>query len=128
MVAGRRCGAAGVAFLPVTAAAGTAAVLVPLATDTAGGAIGQVIGQTIGEVSGQSVGEHKGKVEDVIDDERERIFRGGESMTAAPFEEFLSSNRITSDRVAIENLWSFMSQGYMEGIARENQFGNRPMS
>ena len=40
--------AAGVAFLPATEAVGTAAVLIPLATDTAAGAAEQVIGQMVG--------------------------------------------------------------------------------
>lgn len=60
--------AAGVAFLPATAAVGTAAVLIPLATDTASGAAEQVIGQVIGGISGNSVDEHKEKVEELTDE------------------------------------------------------------
>jgi hypothetical protein len=39
-----------VAFLPATAAVGTAAVLVPLVTGTASGAAEQVISQVVGTI------------------------------------------------------------------------------
>ena len=46
---------------------GTAAVLIPLATDTAAGAAEQVIGQMVGDMSEKSVDEYKGKMEDLIE-------------------------------------------------------------
>ncbi|MBM9621469.1 hypothetical protein [Streptomyces zhihengii] len=118
--------AAGVAFLPVTAAVGTAAVLVPLATDTASGAVGQVIGQTIGEISGQSVDQHKGRVEDVIGDERRAIYRAGESMIQLPLDEFLRRHEIDPQSVEARDLRMAMGLGYVQGNTRENHMGNRP--
>ncbi len=84
-----------VAFLPATAAVGTAAVLIPLATDTASGAMEQVIGQVIGDVSDNSVDEHKEKVEDLNEEERKKVYSAGESLAESPMQEFTSS--ITGD-------------------------------
>ncbi|SED27574.1 hypothetical protein [Streptomyces sp. TLI_105] len=53
--------AAGVAFLPATAAVGAAAVLVPLAVDSGSGAMEQLAGQVIGDWSDQSTEDHKDK-------------------------------------------------------------------
>lgn len=65
--------AAGVAFLPATAAVGAAAVLIPLATDTASGAVEQVIGQVIGDISDNSVDEHKERVEELTREEKTKV-------------------------------------------------------
>ncbi|MEZ3183038.1 hypothetical protein KYY02_31575 [Streptomyces pimonensis] len=118
--------AAGVAFLPATAAVGTAAVLVPLATDTLSGAAEQVVGQLIGDISDKSVGEHKGKVEDLTDDEKDKIYFAGESMAEAPMEEFLRQHGVGKDSVFKQDLRESMLIGYGVGNDRENQQGNDP--
>ncbi|MEU3249795.1 hypothetical protein [Streptomyces sp. NPDC006997] len=119
--------AAGVAFLPATAAVGTAAVLIPLATDTASGAAEHVIGQMVGDISGSSVDEHKEKMEELTDKERERIYSAGEAMAEAPMEDFLERN-VTNlrDSTFAQDLRESMLIGYGVGNDRENQQGNRP--
>jgi hypothetical protein len=118
--------AAGVAFLPATAAVGTAAVLIPLATDTAAGAAEQVIGQMVGDMSEKSVDEHKEKLEDLTDEEKIKIFSAGESMAEAPMEAFLQQHIVDEDTVFEEDLRESMLIGYGVGNDRENQQGNGP--
>jgi hypothetical protein len=118
--------AAGVAFLPATAAVGTAAVLIPLATDTASGAAEQVIGQMIGNISDNSVDEHKEKVEDLIDKEQRKIYSAGESMAEAPAEEFLDHNSVPTDSRFRQDLYESMLIGYGVGNDRAKQQGNAP--
>ncbi|MEU4682854.1 hypothetical protein [Streptomyces xinghaiensis] len=117
--------AAGVAFLPATAAVGTAAVLIPLATDTASGALEQGISQMVGDVSDNSVDEHKEKVEDLIQDEKFKIYSAGESMAEAPMEAFIGHNGVT-DRDVVQDLKESMRLGYSTGNEREDQQGNAP--
>ncbi|MFD0317759.1 hypothetical protein [Streptomyces flavalbus] len=118
--------AAGVAFLPATAAVGTAAVLIPLATDTASGAAEQVIGQMVGDISGSSVEKHKEEIEELTDTERRRVFAAGESMAEAPMEEFTERHGVGRSSTLWEDLHSAMLDGYGTGNDRENQQGNRP--
>ncbi|MFI5679037.1 hypothetical protein [Streptomyces cellulosae] len=119
--------AAGVAFLPATAAVGTAAVLIPLATDTASGAAEQVIGQVVGDMSDKSVDEHKEKMEDLTDEERMAIFSAGEALAEAPMEEFLQLHVPDPDNSTFaQDLRESMLIGYGVGNDRENQQGNRP--
>ncbi|MDL5204301.1 hypothetical protein [Streptomyces sp. ALI-76-A] len=119
--------AAGVAFLPVTAAVGTAAVLIPLATDTASGAAEQVIGQMIGDVSDKSVDEHKEKIEELTDEERMAIFSAGEALAEAPMEAFLQRHVPDPENSPfVQDLRESMLIGYGVGNDRENQQGNRP--
>ncbi|QNP63409.1 hypothetical protein [Streptomyces genisteinicus] len=120
--------AAGVAFLPVTAAVGTAAVLVPLATDTASGALGQAIGQTIGDISGQTADAHKGTLESRTDAEREKVFTAGLDMVERPLKEFLAQNGIPTNSVLAHELRRDVGDGYTAGTDRENQQGNRPQA
>ncbi|WP_086768830.1 hypothetical protein [Streptomyces bobili] len=119
--------AAGVAFLPATAAVGTAAVLIPLATDTASGVAEQVIGQVVGDISGSSVDEHKEKVEELTDEERMAIFSAGEALAEAPMEEFLGRHvPDPANSTFAQDLRESMLIGYGTGNDRENQQGNRP--
>ncbi|MGW1596281.1 hypothetical protein [Streptomyces sp. NPDC002343] len=119
--------AAGVAFLPATAAVGTAAVLIPLATDTAGGVAEQVIGQTIGNISDNSVDEHKEKMEDLADDEKKKVYSAGESMAEAPMEEFLLQHGVDRGKSEFaQDLRESLMLGYGVGNDRENQQGNNP--
>ncbi|SPF03425.1 hypothetical protein [Streptomyces sp. MA5143a] len=119
--------AAGVAFLPATAAVGTAAVLIPLATDTAAGAAEQVIGQMVGDMSEKSVDEHKEKMEELTDDEKKAIYTAGESMAEAPMADFLAHHDIDPDKsVFAQDLYESMLLGYSVGNDRENQQGNAP--
>ncbi|MFF3637225.1 hypothetical protein [Streptomyces sp. NPDC002250] len=118
--------AAGAAFLPATAAVGTAAVLIPLATDTASGAAEQVIGQMVGDFSDNSVDEHKEKLEELTREEKTKIYSGGESMAEAPMGEFLDRHGVGRDSVFGQDLRESMLIGYGVGNDRENQQGNDP--
>ncbi|MFI9247887.1 hypothetical protein ACIGXF_36180 [Streptomyces sp. NPDC053086] len=118
--------AAGVAFLPATAAVGTAAVLIPLATDTASGAVEQVISQMVGDISDNSVDEHKEKVEELTREEKTKIYTAGESMAEAPMEEFLRHNGVDANSEFGQDLRESMLIGYGVGNDRENQQGNDP--
>lgn len=118
--------AAGVAFLPATAAVGAAAVLIPLATDTASGAAEQVIGQMVGSVSDNSVDANADKLDDLTREEKTKIYSGGESMAESPMEEFLDRNGVASNSSFREDLKESMLIGYGVGNDRENQQGNDP--
>ncbi len=118
--------AAGVAFLPATAAVGTAAVLIPLATDTASGAAEQVIGQVIGDVSDNSVDKHKEKTEELNEEERKKVYSAGESLAESPMEEFMRQHGVSSRSEFGQDLKESMRVGYGAGNDRENQQGNDP--
>ncbi|MBM7089824.1 hypothetical protein JTP67_15015 [Streptomyces sp. S12] len=119
--------AASVAFLPATAAVGAAAVLVPLATDTASGAAEQFIGQMIGGISGDAVDEHKEKVEDLNGEERKRIYAAGENRVESSVEEFLERYDLDGDENRFaQDLRESVAVGYGVGNDRENQQGNDP--
>ncbi|TGN76732.1 hypothetical protein E5083_16270 [Streptomyces bauhiniae] len=119
--------AAGVAFLPATAAVGAAAVLIPLATDTASGAAEQVIGQVVGDVADNSVDEHKEKLEDLSRTEKTKIYSAGESMAEAPMEGFMLRNGVDRDNdVFAQDLRESMLLGYGVGNDRARQQGNDP--
>ncbi|MEU6099928.1 hypothetical protein [Streptomyces flaveolus] len=118
--------AAGVAFLPATAAVGTAAVLIPLATDTASGAAEQLIGQMVGDISDNSVDEHKEKVEELTREEKTKIYSAGEGLAEAPMEEFLRHNGVDPNSDFGQDLRESMLIGYGVGNDRENQQGNDP--
>ncbi len=118
--------AAGVAFLPATAAVGTAAVLIPLATDTASGAAEQLIGQMVGDVSDNSVDQHKEKMEELTREDKTKIYSAGEGMAEAPMEEFLRHNGVDTNSEFGQDLRESMLTGYGVGNDRENQQGNDP--
>ncbi|MFE5240245.1 MULTISPECIES: hypothetical protein [unclassified Streptomyces] len=120
--------AAGVAFLPATAAVGTAAVLIPLATDTASGGLEQLAGQFIGDISDNSVDASKEKAEELTREEWNKIYRAGESTAEAPMEDFLGRNTGDSkeDREFRQDMKESMRNGYSTGNQRENQQGQDP--
>ncbi|MGW6589398.1 hypothetical protein [Streptomyces globisporus] len=118
--------AAGVAFLPVSAAVGTAAVLIPLATDTASGAAEQAIGQFVGDFSDGSVEKSKEKAEESTREEWDRIYRYGETMAEAPMEDFLVLHAAEIDSDFREDLRQAVMVGYGVGNDRENQQGVDP--
>ncbi|MGW0854753.1 hypothetical protein [Streptomyces sp. NPDC002690] len=118
--------AAGVAFLPATAAVGAAAVLIPLATDTASGAVEQVIGQVVGDVSDNSVDANADKLDDLTREEKTKIYSAGESMAESPVQEFLNHNGVAETSTFRQDLEESMLLGYGVGNDRENQQGNDP--
>lgn len=118
--------AAGVAFLPATAAVGAAAVLIPLATDTASGAVEQVMGQMVGDFSGSSVDANADKLDGLTREQKTEIYAGGESMAESPTEEFLNRHGVGDRDTFRQDLKESMLIGYGVGNDRENQQGNDP--
>ncbi|MGW1466820.1 hypothetical protein ACWCPT_21025 [Streptomyces sp. NPDC002308] len=118
--------AAGVAFLPATAAVGAAAVLIPLATDTASGAVEQVMGQMVGDFSDNSVDANADKLDDLTREEKTKIYAGGESMAETPTEGFLGRHGYEDNDTFAQDLKESMLIGYGVGNDRENQQGNDP--
>ncbi|MGW0119574.1 hypothetical protein [Streptomyces sp. NPDC003327] len=118
--------AAGVAFLPATAAVGTAAVLVPLAVDTGSGVMEQLAGQVIGDWSDKSIEDHKDKTEDEIHESNKAMYTAGRYSAESPMERFLTlhGTQVSSD--FRQDMIESVSNGYMNGNAHARQTGNAP--
>lgn len=101
-------------------------MLIPLATDTAGGLAEQVVGQVVGDVSDNSVDKSKEKAEELTREEWNSIYRSGESMAEAPMEDFLARHTTKEDSQFREDLKESMLLGYGVGNERENQQGADP--
>ncbi|GGP68017.1 hypothetical protein [Streptomyces melanogenes] len=119
--------AAGVAFLPATAAAaGAAAVLVPLAVDTSHGAVEQIAGQVVGDWSDKKVDDHKEKIEELTREQKTAVFKAGEYSAESPMKRFMSYHGIWSRSEFAQDLQDAVDLGYVKGNSRENQQGNDP--
>ncbi|MFE4174968.1 hypothetical protein ACFRR7_23455 [Streptomyces sp. NPDC056909] len=119
--------AAGVAFLPATAAAaGAAAILVPLAVDTGSGALEQIAGQVIGDWSDNAIDKHKEDVEELTRTEKTTVFRAGEQSAEAPMRHFRDQHGIDMNSDFGRDLQDSVDLGYAKGNDRENQQGNDP--
>ncbi|MFB7517978.1 hypothetical protein [Streptomyces sp. NPDC056144] len=118
--------AAGVAFLPATAAVGAAAVLVPLAVDTGSGVMEQLAGQVIGDWSDKSVDDHKDATEDKIHEDNAAIYTAGRYSAESPMERFLAmhSGQVSSDFK--QDMIESVDGGYAKGNDHANQVGNAP--
>ncbi|MFF2573580.1 hypothetical protein [Streptomyces sp. NPDC058084] len=119
--------AAGVAFLPATAAAaGAAAVLVPLAVDTGSGAMEQVAAQVIGDRSEKSVDDHKESTEEKIHDDRRAIYQSGRGGAELPMKQFVKAHRAQVSGNFKEDLITSVDAGYSKGNSYAGQTGNAP--
>ncbi|MEU1227052.1 hypothetical protein [Streptomyces sp. NPDC005828] len=118
--------AAGVAFLPATAAVGAAAVLVPLAVDTGSGAMEQLAGQVIGDWSDKSVEDHKDKTEDQIHEDNAAMYTAGRYSAESPMERFLSEHRSHVSSDFRQDMIESVSNGYGKGNDHARQVGNAP--
>ncbi|MFE3073269.1 hypothetical protein [Streptomyces sp. NPDC059247] len=118
--------AAGVAFLPATAAVGAAAVLVPLAVDTGSGVMEQLAGQVIGDWSDKSVEDNKEKIEDDIHDDKKLIYTQGRFSAESPMERFLLEHRSQVSSEFRQDMIESVGSGYLGGNAHARQTGNAP--
>ncbi|MFJ9809776.1 hypothetical protein ACIRTB_16265 [Streptomyces sp. NPDC101158] len=119
--------AAGVAFLPATAAAaGAAAVLVPLAVDTGSGAMEQLAGQVIGDWSEKSVEDHKDSTEGKIHDDRRAVYLAGRYSAESPMEHFVKEHRSQVSGNLKQDLIDSVIIGYRDGNLFAGQIGNAP--
>ncbi|GGW75326.1 hypothetical protein [Streptomyces xantholiticus] len=119
--------AAGVAFLPATAAAaGAAAILVPLAMDQGSAAAEQLAGQFIGDWSEAAQEEHKDKIEDQIREQRTNIYTAGEDNSQAALNDFMARHQIKPDSDFGMDLKQAADLGYIKGNSKEDQQGQDP--
>ncbi|MDX3849095.1 hypothetical protein [Streptomyces sp. AK02-01A] len=119
--------AAGVAFLPATAAAaGAAAILVPLAVDTGSGALEQIAGQVIGDWSDNAIDESKEKIDELTRAEKTTVFKAGEHSAESPMKHFRDQYGIDMNSDFGRDLKESVDLGYAKGNDRENQQGNDP--
>ncbi|MFJ6939479.1 hypothetical protein [Streptomyces sp. NPDC101132] len=117
--------AAGVAFLPATAAAaGAAAILVPLAVDTGSGAIEQVAGQVIGDWSDDAVDKHQDEIDEETHTSTKTMFQAGERSAEAPMERFFEAHKVDRNSNFGNDLIESMRDGYQTGNSRAAQQGH----
>ncbi|MFF9015253.1 hypothetical protein ACF09C_20095 [Streptomyces sp. NPDC014870] len=118
---------AGVAFFPATvAAAGAAAILVPLAVDTGSGAVEQLAGQFIGDWSEAKQEEHKDAVDEQIREQRTNIYTAGEENSKAVMRDFVERHGIAPDSSFGQDLKESANGGYNNGNSKEDQQGQDP--
>ncbi|MEU0278091.1 hypothetical protein [Streptomyces sp. NPDC006195] len=119
--------AAGVAFLPATAAAaGAAAVLVPLAIDTGSGTLEQIAGQAVGDWSDNSIEKKKEEIEELTGEEKSAVFESGEASALAPTLDFVSRHELDPEHKFSVELEESANLGYLRGNSRAMQQGHSP--
>ncbi|MET9350417.1 hypothetical protein [Streptomyces termitum] len=119
--------AAGVAFIPpVTAAAGAAAILVPLAVDTASGAMETLAGVVIGDWSEKSVEDYKDATEDKVGEDREAVYGAGRHSAESPVENFVRERGAQVSGDLKQDLIEAVDIGYAKGNSLVGQIGNGP--
>ncbi|MFF4370442.1 hypothetical protein [Streptomyces sp. NPDC001594] len=117
--------AAGVALLPATAAAaGVAAVVVPLAMDTGTGLVEQAAGQVIGEWSDEAKEEHKDHVDGQTHEANKAMFKTGEHSAEAPMWGFMDRHDIDQTSDFGNDLMESMRVGYTTGNSTASQQGH----
>ncbi|MEU9145182.1 hypothetical protein [Streptomyces sp. NPDC048349] len=117
--------AAGVAFLPATAAAaGAAAILVPLAVDVGSGGVEQAASQVIGEWSDEAVEKHKDKQDGETHVSNKAMFQAGEHSAEAPMLAFMKRHNIDSNSDFGNDLTESMRIGYESGNSIARQKGH----
>ncbi|MFD3330770.1 hypothetical protein [Streptomyces sp. NPDC058701] len=117
--------AAGVAFLPATAAAaGAAAILVPLAVDVGSGAVEQAASQVISEWSNEAVEKHKDKSEGATHDSNKSMFQAGERSAEAPMRQFMERHNIDPNSEFGNDFAESMRIGYESGNSVARQQGH----
>ncbi|WP_306313591.1 hypothetical protein [Streptomyces hydrogenans] len=119
--------AAGVAFVPpVAATAGAAAILVPLAVDTASGAMETLAGVVVGDWSEKSVEEYKDATEDKVGEDREAVYGAGRHSAESPVEHFVRERGPQVSGDLRQDLIEAVDIGYAKGNSLVGQIGNGP--
>ncbi|MFD9572713.1 hypothetical protein ACFWBI_23065 [Streptomyces sp. NPDC059982] len=117
--------AAGVAFLPATAAAaGAAAVIVPLAIDVGSGAVEQAAADVIGEWSDEAKEEHKDKEDGKTHDSNKAMFQAGEHSAEAPMRKFMARHNVDTASDFGNDFIESMRLGYETGNSVARQQGH----
>ncbi|THA53874.1 hypothetical protein [Streptomyces sp. A1136] len=121
--------AAGVAFLPATAAAaGAAAVLVPLGVDLGTGAMEQVAGDLVGDWSADEKQRQKDIHDGKVHADRAEVYAQGEALAYAPVDNFLRRHPVSDKDPFDEDLRESLSSGYSTGGRNEANMGNDPVT
>ncbi|MFK3729643.1 hypothetical protein ACI2LJ_05185 [Streptomyces sp. NPDC088090] len=115
--------AAGVAFVPATAAA---AILVPLAVDTASGAMETLAGVVVGDWSEKAVEEHKKAVEGSVDEAKAAVYLAGLHSAESPARHFIDLHGDQVSEGFRKDLLQAAELGYGSGGRYTGQFGNGP--
>ncbi|MER5761688.1 hypothetical protein [Streptomyces sp. NPDC002082] len=116
---------AGVAFLPATAAAaGAAAILVPLAVDLGSGAVEQAASQVVGEWSDGAVERHKDEGDAKVHATNKQMYQAGEHSAEAPMKQFIERHHIDPNSNFGNDLIESQRDGYQVGNARAVQQGH----
>ncbi|MEU2545309.1 hypothetical protein ABZ618_07680 [Streptomyces roseolus] len=119
--------AAGVAFLPATAAAaGAAAILVPLAVDTGAGAMETLAGVVVGDWSEKAKEEHKDATEDAVDEDRNAVYTAGRHSALSPTNHFADVHRGQGSEGFEGDLFLAARLGYLDGNSLAAQVGQGP--
>ncbi|MFF9339473.1 hypothetical protein ACF1CG_06890 [Streptomyces sp. NPDC014773] len=119
--------AAGVAFVPATvAAAGAAAILVPLAVDTGAGAMETLAGVVVGDWSEKAKEEHKDATEDAMDEDRQAVHRAGRHSALSPTTHFSDVHRDQWREGFEGSLYVAARVGYLNGNSLATQLGQGP--
>ncbi|MEU3722622.1 hypothetical protein [Streptomyces sp. NPDC031705] len=117
--------AAGVAFLPATAAAaGAAAVVVPLAVDTGSGAVEQAASQVIGEWSDETKEKHKDKIDGETHTANKAMFQAGEHSAEAPMRAFIARHDVDPNSKFGNDFIESVHNGYRNGNSIATQQGH----
>ncbi|MFI8421256.1 hypothetical protein [Streptomyces sp. NPDC085479] len=117
--------AAGVAFVPATAAAaGAAAIIVPLAVDTGSGALETLAGVVVGDWSEKSKEEFKDSTEDRVGEDREAVYTAGRHSALSPSRHFADAHEGHGSNGFAGTLRLAAGLGYSEGNSLAGQVGH----
>ncbi|MGW4999956.1 hypothetical protein ACWEP8_20015 [Streptomyces hydrogenans] len=119
--------AAGVAFVPATAAAaGAAAILVPLAVDTGSGALETLAGVVVGDWSEKANEKFKDSTEDKVGEDREAVYTAGRHSALSPSKHFAEAHEGQGSNGFEGTLGLAAGLGYTEGNSLAGQAGHGP--
>ncbi|KPC82611.1 hypothetical protein ADK82_11270 [Streptomyces sp. NRRL S-4] len=120
-------------FLPAAPVIGVGALLVPIFTDTATGAVEQVMGDVLGGMGEKVIDESKEKMDDLTDTEKYAVYTAGEVYTETLVEDFESRHKEEIDKLdartkdsLVEDLHVSRLVGYQDGNLRARVQGAGP--
>ncbi|MDQ0796110.1 hypothetical protein [Streptomyces sp. B1I3] len=120
-------------FLPAAPVIGAGALLVPIFTDTATGAVEQLMGDVLGGMGEKVIDENKEKMDDLTDTEKYAVYTAGEVYTETPVEDFASRHKEEIDKLdartegsLVEDLHESRLVGYQDGNLRARVQGTGP--
>ncbi|MFD4899755.1 hypothetical protein [Streptomyces sp. NPDC058411] len=120
-------------FLPAAPVIGAGALLVPVFTDTATGAVEQVMGDVLGGMGDKVIDENQEKMDDLTDTQKEAVYTAGEVYTETPVDDFVARHQAAIDALdekthgsLAEDLDDSRIIGYGDGNLRARTQGTGP--